>query len=316
MFLEPFDCHSWSNWPCAEPRSRTTCAGWQGSEGLMPSMQYELSCKTTQQLELRKRQANNWKTNRLIPRHGHILLHWVFPRLKVQIEDKHLPYPFLCGPCLCHCAGWNHCLHFFWLVSAKTTFLKAFITFRKTLLASFSFGPPSTIFCWPPFRVLCLLFTKECSFCSVESTFTFCSSFAFSSPHLATFKRSGLPSILVVVPCPKTRSFIINVALLTSFFVYGIFQIRLQHNFLRWRFCLCCRRVRSRGEKDSSLSFSAYRITPKNLSLQLQMYKQGHSFPRERGNLQVSLSLSISLSLSLSLWASLKSLATMNINVV
>ena len=52
----------------------------------MPSMQYELSCKTTQQLELRKRQANNWKTNRLIPRHGHILLHWVFPRLKSRLR--------------------------------------------------------------------------------------------------------------------------------------------------------------------------------------------------------------------------------------
>ena len=48
-----------------------------------------------------------------------------------------------------------------------------------------------------------------------------------------------------------------------------IVQIRVQHNFLRWRFCLCCCRVRSRGEKDSPLNFSAYRTIPQTLSLLL-----------------------------------------------
>ena len=46
----------------------------------------------------------SWNTNHLIPRNGHVLRHWVCPRLKVQIEDKHLPCPFLFGPCLCRCA--------------------------------------------------------------------------------------------------------------------------------------------------------------------------------------------------------------------
>ena len=84
-----------------------------GSERLSPSMQYELSCKAAQQLRLRTRQANGWKTSHLIPRRDKILLHWVFQRLKVQIEDKHLPYPFLFGLCLCLCSGGNLCLHFF-----------------------------------------------------------------------------------------------------------------------------------------------------------------------------------------------------------
>ena len=45
-------------------------------------MQYELSCKTAQQLRLRTCQANGWKNSHLILRHYHILLHWVFQRLQ------------------------------------------------------------------------------------------------------------------------------------------------------------------------------------------------------------------------------------------
>ena len=79
--------------------------GWLvGSEGLPPSMQCKLSYKITQQLRLRTRQADGWETSRLIPRHGHILLHWVFLVLKVQIEDKRLPC------LLCLHAGGNACL--------------------------------------------------------------------------------------------------------------------------------------------------------------------------------------------------------------
>ena len=91
-----------------DPEQRVSDDG-QGSKGLMPSMQYA-PCHTMQLSNKRNRQLS-WNINRLIPRHDCILLHWVFPRLKVQIGGEHVPYPFLFGPCLCLCAGWNHCLN-------------------------------------------------------------------------------------------------------------------------------------------------------------------------------------------------------------
>ena len=42
--------------------------GWQGSKGLPPSMQCEHSCKTTQQLKSRTRQANGGQTGRISQR--------------------------------------------------------------------------------------------------------------------------------------------------------------------------------------------------------------------------------------------------------
>ena len=87
--------------------------GWQGSKELPPSMRYEPLCKATQQMKSRNRQANGWQTSRLIPKHGHILLHWVFLRLKVQIEDEILPCLFLFGPFLCLCSGCSPCLHLY-----------------------------------------------------------------------------------------------------------------------------------------------------------------------------------------------------------
>ena len=54
---------------------------------LPPSMQYQTLFKTTQHLESRNHQSNDWQTNRLIPRPGRILLHWVFLRLRIQIEE-------------------------------------------------------------------------------------------------------------------------------------------------------------------------------------------------------------------------------------
>ena len=55
-------------------------------------MQYEPLCRSTQHLDSRNRQSNDWKTKCLIPRRCHILLHWVFLRLKIGIEDRFLPY--------------------------------------------------------------------------------------------------------------------------------------------------------------------------------------------------------------------------------
>ena len=60
-------------------------------------MMYEPSCKTTQQMKSRIRQANGWQTSRLISKHGRILLQCVFQKLKVQIENKFFACLFLSG---------------------------------------------------------------------------------------------------------------------------------------------------------------------------------------------------------------------------
>ena len=65
--------------PCAAKSETTRLDGWQGSKGLPPSMKCDVSVRATQQLKSRT-QANGWQTNRPIPRHGCILLHWVFQR--------------------------------------------------------------------------------------------------------------------------------------------------------------------------------------------------------------------------------------------
>ena len=82
-----------------QPRSRTTRAGWLARfNGVAPSMQYKSFCRTTQHLESRSHQSNDWQTNRLTPRSGHILLHWVFLRLRIQIGDGFFPCLFLLDP--------------------------------------------------------------------------------------------------------------------------------------------------------------------------------------------------------------------------
>ena len=108
ILLKYFDCRSRSNRPCAAKVQNHVC--WMVgkiSMELPPSVQCELLCKTTQQLKSRNRQSNGWKTSRLIPRRGHILLHchWVFLRLKIRIEDKFLPCFFL---------FWSFPLPLFW----------------------------------------------------------------------------------------------------------------------------------------------------------------------------------------------------------
>ena len=123
MLLEAFDCRSQSNRPCAGgqgPEQRVLDA-WQDSMELQPSMQYEPSCRTNQHFDSGFVQSNGWRTNRLIPRRGHILLHWVFLRLTIRNEERFLlclllvdlfPLPlFWENPCLHLCRtgkGENH----------------------------------------------------------------------------------------------------------------------------------------------------------------------------------------------------------------
>ena len=55
-----------------QPRSMFD--GCQDSTELPPSMQYKTLYRTIQHLESRNHQSNDWQTNRVIPRHGHVLL--------------------------------------------------------------------------------------------------------------------------------------------------------------------------------------------------------------------------------------------------
>ena len=95
---------------CTQDPEQHVLDGWQDSMELPPSTQFKLSYKTTQQMKSRTRQSNGWQTSRPIPRHGHILLHWVFQRLKVRIEERFLPCLFLFDPFHYLCSGESPCL--------------------------------------------------------------------------------------------------------------------------------------------------------------------------------------------------------------
>ena len=85
MFLESFDCRSWM-------------AGKIQKGFHSPCKKKKSLYRTTQHLESRNHKSNDWHTNSLIHRPGHIFLHWVFLRLRIQIEDRFLPCLFLFDP--------------------------------------------------------------------------------------------------------------------------------------------------------------------------------------------------------------------------
>ena len=92
---------------CSQDPEPRVLDGWQDSMELPPSMQFEPLCRTTQHLECRNHRSNDWQTNRLIPRPGHILLHWVFLRLRIPIEERFFPCLFFFGPFPCLCSWYN-----------------------------------------------------------------------------------------------------------------------------------------------------------------------------------------------------------------
>ena len=227
-------------------------------------------CKTTQYLKSRNRQSHGWQTNRLIPRHGRILFRWVFLRLKIRIEDKFLPCLFLFGPFLCLCSGDNphlrlclggkgenhpsdshhclftslSCLYFLWTTKQSpllTKFRDLVLVLRQGMLFRF-------------FRIyLC----------------------AFLFPFLFFFSAGGPNMVWTArhTQCrPMSRNMIFhhqrNLAR-QSLHPWPIVQSRLQHSLPRWRFCSCFWRVRSRGVKDFTSSFSANKIIPEMLSSHL-----------------------------------------------
>ena len=212
MFLESFDCRSKiQNHVC-----------WM-VDLLTPSMQCEILCRTTWHLESRNHQSSDWQTNRLIPKPGNILHHWVFLRLRILIEEQFLLCLFLFDPFLCLCCGECLCLHFCRAGTGENNFLwKPSLPFDKPFLPFFPLDHQtrsSSCHHSGP----CAYSSKECSsgpFGS-SSAFSFSISHSYSHFHLAALERSGLPSTLSVVPCPETWSFIINVALLVSHLFFG-----------------------------------------------------------------------------------------------
>ena len=302
IFLEPSDCRSWSNWSCATKIQNNV-----------------------------RRMVGKFQRNWSYPSK----VCWITPRRCWRIvRTIRIPIAWFQSMTLSLFngvpRGWKSCLWvgtflafsslilalaivwikitvwtlFTW-ASAKSTLPKAFIVFRKAFLASFSLGPPSTIFFSPQFWILCLFFTEECSSGSSWSTFAFSFTFAFFL-HLAAPAWSGLPGTLSVVPCPETWSFIINVALFSSYFVCGplskfIFKkifygegsaraaavsLHSEWRILHWTF--------QRTEQFHKYCPYCFKCVNSDI----------HSLER-KGTRK-----------SFSLWASLRSLATINIKVV
>ena len=90
---------------CSQDPEPRVLDGWQGSKRVPPSMQYDFSCKTTQQLKSKNRQATGWKTSRPIPRHAIFLSSGVSEA--ESLDWGHalpLPFPF-----------WSFPLPLFWV---------------------------------------------------------------------------------------------------------------------------------------------------------------------------------------------------------
>ena len=217
IFLEPSDCRSWFNWSCAtkiQNNVRRMVGKFQRNWSY-PSKVCWITPRrcwrivTTIRIPIGWFQSMTLSLFNGVPRGWKSCL-WVGTFLAFSFLILALAIVWI------KITVWT----LFTWASAKSTLPKAFIVFRKAFLASFSLRPPSTIFFSPQLWILCLFFTEECSSGSSWSTFAFSFTFAFFL-HLAAPAWSGLPGTLSVVPCPETWSFIINVALFSSYFVCG-----------------------------------------------------------------------------------------------
>ena len=156
--------------------------GSKDSTGLPPSVQYKSLCRTTHHQACRSYESNDWQTNRLIPRPGHILLHWVFPRLRLRIEDRSLPCLFLFDPCLFLCFGESPCLHLYRAGKGENHPCGSHhCLFDKPFLPLFPLDHQNQVFFLPPFRILRLFISKECSLGPFGSSVAIPFSLSFTS---------------------------------------------------------------------------------------------------------------------------------------
>ena len=268
---------------CSQGPEPRVLDGWQDSVELPPSMQYEPLCRTTQHLESRNRQSNDWKTNRLIPRRG------PYPSsLGVSGSDNpdwgkvpSLPSPFWSFPLPLSWGKINACT-LVGLVRAKThpngshhcLFDKPFLPFFHLDHQPKSSSDHHSGSCTCPspknaLPVLCLIL------------FPF-----FAAFHLAALEWSGPPGTLSVVPCPEAWSLIINVALLASHLIFGPLPKVFFNKVFHDEGSVHAADVSAHAEwRNFQSSFSAYRTIPQTLFLQIQKCKRGHSFPEEKRNL-------------------------------
>ena len=268
MLLQSFDCRSRSNRPCAAKVKNHVCR--------MVSKIQRGYCHPCSVCFCAK-PPSIWSPGIVSPMAGRPIVsfpsmavsffRWVFLRLKIRIEDKFLPCLFLFGPFLCLCCGDNPCLRL--CLGGKGENHPS--DSHHCLLTSLS----CLCFLWTTkqspfltkFRDLVLVLRQGMLFRFFRIYLC-----AFLFPFLF-FLSAGGPYMVWTArhtQCrPMSRNMIFhhqrNLAR-QSLHPWPIVQSRLQHSLPRWRFCSCYWRVRSRGVKDFTSSFSANKIIPEMLS--------------------------------------------------
>ena len=271
MLLESFGCRSRSNRPCAAKVQNNV--SW-----MVGKIQW--SCHRPCSMSLCAEPPSICSPGVVSPMTGRPIV-W-FPGLAISFfvgcfwgwqsglrKGSFLAFSFWSFPLLLF--WWKSLLALVSGCKGEITLLKTIIAFWQAFLAFLSFGPP--------FGILPLLITKECSSCPFGTTIVFSFSLSFSPFHRVALEWSGLPGTLSVVPCPETWSLIINVALLASHFIPGSLS----------------KVVFSVVFHDECSVHAAFRRTeqtvPQSLFLPIQQCKWRHSFSKEKWNLWV-LSLS------------------------
>ena len=220
IFLEPSDCSSWSNWPCAAKIQNNVClmVGKVQRDWCHP-------CSMSRAIPFGSRTRGIVSEAGIpivwFPGTALSLFNWVFRCWKSWLSmSTFFALPFLI---LAFTFVWVEITAWtlFWLVSAKTFLPKSFIAFRKAFLCLF-------FLCITKHNILLTTIQGPVLVSSPRSALLLPldSSLLFLLPlpfffNYRHFERSGLPRILVVVPCPKTKFFVINVTLLTFYFIRG-----------------------------------------------------------------------------------------------
>ena len=132
---ESFDCRHRSNRPCAAMIQNHVCR-------IVGKVQW--SCHNPCS-ESGNRQSNDWRTNRLIPKRGHFLLHRAFLKLTIRIDERFLLCLFLLILSFALVLGTLLACTFVGLVRAKNHPSEHHHCLLTSVLAFRSFGSPSKV---------------------------------------------------------------------------------------------------------------------------------------------------------------------------
>ena len=295
-FLDPIDR--------VQPRSRTTCVGWwarsKGTDAIHCKvfwMYHAVVEVDEQSVESEESSSQGWPCPSSTG----------FPEADYSVLwTRNLPCLFLSDPCLlllCPLIK-NHWLNPF---SDEAMWNPPFRWSLSFPFLPFSFGPPGTIFFWPPFMIHALVLHQgtlflfflsppwplllpllfNCSFRTLNGLH--CQAYSLLShvqKHIFHLQRNLVLRLhFICGPLPK--------------FIF------INSSMKEGPACTDCRVHFNRSEGFFNRTFRRTEQSPQILSLLRQMYKQWQSSLGEKSEL-VSLSLGISL----------RSLATANINVV